>query len=366
MKICIVYTGEIVPVEGGGVASVIQNVVNKTADKIDYTILTTLNETSFRQIEKAYSSSVQIVGIRPLNVVLDCWRYLKHASHGEFDIVHFHEIPVTRTFLHFLRTSLKSSRLLHTYHSICLFNRIADAYQDFIFKRLIRFWNKIIVNSKYMLKILSRFGEFPISKTELIPNGVDIERIRNMKPIKLSGDLSLLFVGHLSHLKGSDILIEAFKEFSSRHDDDVHLYLAGSGRLQTFYQKSISDANLRRKIHFLGAVPQESVFRLLKGCDVCVIPSRWEAFSVVALEAMAAGKPIISTNVGGLPEIIKNGRNGLIIAPDTRQLADAMECLLWDEDLRLKFAKNSLRDITPFSWKNISKKYLSLYEALVS
>jgi glycosyltransferase involved in cell wall biosynthesis len=85
----------------------------------------------------------------------------------------------------------------------------------------------------------------------------------------------------------------------------------------------------------------------------------------VVLEAMAAGKPIIATRVGGIPEFVKDGRNGILVKPEPDQLASAMEFLLNNADLRQKIGRNNSQDVTNYSWKTASKEYVRIYRSLV-
>jgi 1,4-alpha-glucan branching enzyme len=86
-------------------------------------------------------------------------------------------------------------------------------------------------------------------------------------------------------------------------------------------------------VHFWGSVTEKLKLRLLRSCDICVFPSRDEPFGIVLLEAMAAGKPIISIDVGGIPEILTHLRNGILVNPEPRQLAQAMKLMLERKEL---------------------------------
>jgi glycosyltransferase involved in cell wall biosynthesis len=139
------------------------------------------------------------------------------------------------------------------------------------------------------------------SKFSIIPLGVDIETINRISPCVLQKP-AILFFGHLTHIKGVDLLVEAFEKVN-QHNPNAHLYLIGNGNLTEFCNDYVKKTGLTDKVHILGAQSQTTLFSFLKGCDICVLPSRNDAGPLTLLEAMAAGKPIVITAVGFVPEI---------------------------------------------------------------
>jgi glycosyltransferase involved in cell wall biosynthesis len=215
-----------------------------------------------------------------------------------------------------------------------------------------------------MLRDLECNNDYP-SKAVVIPNGVNIEEIQSSQCLPLVGDPSFLYVGHLEWHKGVDILLGAFKQLSEREGfHNAHLHLVGSGRMETLARNFVITKNLVERVHFWGTQSQEMVFRLLKGCDILVLPSRHEASPVVLLEAMAAGKPIISTNIGGIPEMLADGRNALLVRPSQGELTKAMQYLKENGDLLKLFSRNNRKDVSLYSWKHVSEKYVKLYRSI--
>jgi len=136
--------------------------------------------------------------------------------------------------------------------------------------------------------------------------------------------------------------------------------------MKTYYQNFAYRKKIEDRVHFWGPLPQKAVFRLLKSCDIFVLPSRSEGSPIVLLEAMAAEKPIISTDVGGVQEILAHNRNAFLVQPKETELSRAMKCLAENEDLRKTFSKNNRKDVIPFSWKYISQKYVDLYRSIAN
>jgi glycosyltransferase involved in cell wall biosynthesis len=92
-----------------------------------------------------------------------------------------------------------------------------------------------------------------------------------------------------------------------------------------------------------------------------VMPSRDEAFGIVFLEAMALGKPTIASNAGGIPEVVKDGRNGILVKPQPDQIAGAIVRLYRDEGLRTEMSHNNLQDVTKYDWSRIVDDFMSVY-----
>lgn len=367
------YASGISTIRGGGIACKIKNVIRETSNEIDYTILTTIEKADDADVKLFNDLGVDVKGISlSHNSILDCWRFFKCVPDTRFDIIHFHDLPLAwdirfglSTGLCLLKPNFRNATLVYEHQIATVGNLhpLHQAWQYTVFKALFPLWDKIVVNSKYMLAEALRLVQPNSEKIKLVPLGVNLEEIQNSIPLSLDG-ISLLFFGHLTHLKGVDILIKAFQEVSL-HNRDVHLHLVGDGGWRGFCEDFVQKENLNDRVHFWGAQPQNLLFRVIKGADICVLPSRNDAGPLTVLEAMAAGKPVIATRVGGIPELVKDGRNGILVEPEPDQLARAIEFLLDNADLRQKIGRNNSRDVTPYSWKKASKEYVSIYQCLV-
>lgn len=173
--------------------------------------------------------------------------------------------------------------------------------------------------SKYEYEAAIRYG-LPSRKQHIIYSGISEEKSKVKCPAHFSKDtINLLFVGRFDPQKGVDYLLQAFARCRRR---DIHLYLIGDNVIGgTHIEKKDT-----RRLTFLGWVPHEEVGNYYAACDAVIMPSRWEAFGLVAVEAMKYGKPVIASNCGALPEIIKNGKNGYVFEFDKPEtLVDLLE-----------------------------------------
>jgi glycogen(starch) synthase len=373
LNVCMSHTLGITAMAGGGIGSVISNVVNKTKNEINYTLLTTYDHKDYLEARLVYDSKVHIVRlVASRNAFLDMLEHLLKAPSSLIDIVHFHDLPFGRSLPYAIKLHMKGVKMIFSYHYnqettnyFPMNHRLGIKYYRFFFKHSSRIWEKVIVNSEYMLDDLKRHGDFS-SKAIVIPNGVDIEAQQKARLITLAGDPSFLYVGQMEQHKGVDILLGAFKQLSEKPGfENAHLHLVGHGSMEKAYEELVSMKRLQTRVHLWGAQPQKFVSRLLKSCNIFVLPSRHEASPIVLLEAMAAERPIISTNVGGIPEMLRHGRNALLIRPEQYELVAAMEALATDEDLVRTLSMNNKSDVQSFSWDNISEAYVRLYRSIV-
>ena len=191
------------------------------------------------------------------------------------------------------------------------------------------------------------------SKIFRVYNGIDLSRFprRDMllhvpgraeaRPSKIR----FLSVGRLVPFKGFDILIDACAELQKR-GINFDCEIIGDGALREELEERASRQNLGERIHFAGEQSQNYVRTALRDCDVFVLASApddrgaSDVFPTVIAEAMATGKPVVSTTVAGIPELVANGESGLLVPPrDARALADAMEQFARDENLRGDFGR---------------------------
>ena len=218
-----------------------------------------------------------------------------------------------------------------------------------------RFKDIIIVNSKSDFDQAIRLKIKPKKEVKLIHNGLDALKIgflskeeaklKLFKKIGKSGHNNIFqtkfFIGTIANFyqtKGLDYLIEAFNLLNTKNQiQDVKLLLIGDGRERVNLEKKISDYGLKEKVILLGQIPE--AFKYIEAFDVFVLPSVKEGFPWAILEAMAAKVPVISTSVGAVPEIIENGKNGILVEPKSPgQLAEAIQYLLENERVRQELA----------------------------
>ncbi|OFV67452.1 MAG: glycosyl transferase family 1 [Candidatus Syntrophoarchaeum caldarius] len=235
--------------------------------------------------------------------------------------------------------------------------------EPYLEKRLVRKAEQVIVPSPHMVE----FHVDMKDKMCVIPNGVAVEKIQNS--VLMQRDMahpSILFVGRLEKIKGVDILIKSIS-FVVSSIPNVHLYIAGIGEEEGELKHLVKKLDIEENVTFLGFVSEDDKWSYYKSTDLCVVPSLEEPFGIVLLEAMACGKPVVASNVGGIPYIVEDGETGLLFeCGNIEDLAERVTALLEDKELRKKMGEAGYEKAKEFSWSNIADRTLELYRVVLS
>jgi len=235
----------------------------------------------------------------------------------------------------------------------------------------VRFWTRFTLRNTTRLIVVSRdlsriAGSLGVSDTRrrYIPNGVDVELFRPADSAALRQRLGLpataavyMCVGYFLPVKGHQVLVKAFARLMATRPDAV-LVLAGDGPLLDEVKHQVHEAGLSERVRFLGAVDHLTTAPWLEASDVLVLPSFNEGTPLVTLEALACGKPVVATAVGGTTEVVSDERYGLLVpAGDEQALARAM-----DEAPRRSWDVATLRArAAEYSWPRIVDQICDLY-----
>ena len=366
MRVYMAYTDSLMPKTGGGIASVISNVVKHTYKDIEYVLLTICNENELSEIREFYDSKVEIQCINPeRNILCSTLRYLT-KNLGNFDTIHFHNLPFGRDFSMPFKAYFRKRKLVYTHHvgyEQLYQSKLLLGYYHSFFNLFGTLVNKVVVNSEFVVKNELKNFRSLHNKIVLIRNGVDLDTIKQTKPLILDGDPSILFVGHLTYTKGIDILLESIQILKSLHiKANFKLHVVGSGIMDEECRRYVAKNGLNDQVCFWGSVTDSLVIRLMKGANFMVVPSRYDVGGpLVLIEAMAAGKAIIATSAGSIPEIFVHGCNGILTKPSSRDIALAIKSFCEGQQPISKFQKNNIESAKEFDWKVIAKLYPELY-----
>ncbi len=177
-------------------------------------------------------------------------------------------------------------------------------------------------------------------KTIFIHNGINASDLTIYKTRPARRGPYILTVSTCKAQKAIDVLLRAFKRPYDL-DRSLKLLIVGDGPLHDDLANLTVSLGIQDRTEFLGWKEREEVAQLLHGCEVFVLPSRFETFGIVILEAWACNKPVVATTAGGIPEIVENGKNGILVEADNpNALGDALINVLEDRALRLAIAAN--------------------------
>jgi glycosyltransferase involved in cell wall biosynthesis len=195
--------------------------------------------------------------------------------------------------------------------------------------------NTLIAGSKYMKNELLRNG-FTENQLALLPPCVDAFPKPLSPPSK---EATILFVGQLIRGKGVDTLIKAFSLLKAKYSEPVTLQILGAGNDLENLKALAQEEGLGDTVQFLGWFPHESLVDFYDNATLVAVPSRWpEPFGMVGVEAMLRQRPVVASNVGGIPDWLEDGKTGFLVpANNPEALAGKMQALLKDRELAKKF-----------------------------
>nr|MBO2469637.1 DUF1957 domain-containing protein [Bacillota bacterium] len=289
-----------------------------------------------------------------------------------YDCLHAHDWLVERAARALRRAS--GLPLVTTIHATehGRFGGLHTAMQRTIHGReaaLVASSDHVIVCSQAMWREVQHVFGVPSERLTIIPNGVDRRAFRGADGAAARAQLALpsgkrliVFVGRLVHEKGVHVLLSAVPEIAA-HCPDVHVVVVGKGPMQPRLEDQARALGIEGRVTFTGFVSDETRNALLTAADVAVFPSLYEPFGIVALEAMAAGVPVVVAHTGGLAEIVRHEENGLTANPgDSRSLAEQVVRALTDDRLRRRIAEAAARDVaTVYDWDGIARRTLGVY-----
>lgn len=199
-------------------------------------------------------------------------------------------------------------------------------------------------------------------KIELIPNFVDTKVFFPNKDGKKREIKRILHVSNFRPLKRIEDVIEAFANVSSKYNKGVELVLVGDGPQKKIAEKLTKKYRITQNVHFLGEV--KNVEEIYREADIFLLPSEEESFGLAALEALASGLPVVATNVGGIPEVVLDGKVGFLTqVKDVDSLAKYLLLLLEDKNLYETMSKEALNHAKKFDISKILPLYLKIYNS---
>ncbi len=274
-----------------------------------------------------------------------------------FDVLHFHEPFVP--FLSPIVLRLSTSVNVATFHAYGGFSPAYEFGRRFMGGYASRLHGRIAVSAAAR-HFIDRY--FP-GDYKVIPNGVDVDRYRRAVPIARwqDGTRNLLFVGRHEPRKGLLHLLKAYR-ILRKTGCHCRLLVVGSGPQEHEARRYVATRRLGG-VEFLGRVSDREKAQLFKTADVYVSPATGgESFGIVLLESLAAGTPIVCSDIHGYKGVVRRGREGLLVPPGKpKAIAAAIAQLLNDDELREEMAANGPARAEEFSWERVTAKVDDYY-----
>lgn len=231
----------------------------------------------------------------------------------------------------------------------------------------------VVTVSRYSAEKITQYYNVDSAKIRVASNGVDTQRFRPMenreeirRQIGVADRPCVLFVGRLIPRKGLIFLVEAAKQIVKEFKESVFL-IVGDGPMRSQLVAYLKENSILGNFLFLGDVNEQRLPELYNCADVFVLPSIQEGLGIVLLEAQATATPVVAFNVGGVAEAMRAGETGLLIKPDSRELAGAILKLLSNARLRAKMGAKGREFVSKhFSWQSCAQKMLQVYHEAFS
>ena len=324
-------------------------------------------------------------------------RYLPEFVQGIQDFANSKNITYDLVHSHYWMSGIAAMELkaawhvpiVHMFHTLVIMkNRVAQTpdevegeYRLEGERKVLQNADRIVVATPAELAQLQWLYQADISKMVIIPPGVDIGRFYPIPPDEAKEFIGvapcgrmLLFVGRIEPLKGLDILIEAIGIMSHKglmKDNPFCLAVIGGdpdvcpedmdkemARLQALREQY----GLEDFVAFLGQRSQDSLPYYYSAAEAVVVPSQYESFGMVALEAMACGTPVVASQIGGLAYLVQDGVTGFTVPVDEPEaLANRLTALLLDPNLRQRMGKQAVKVAQDYAWEKIANRLLDLY-----
>lgn len=237
-------------------------------------------------------------------------------------------------------------------------------YETIFLKRILKKSSKIAVSSEFVKKdFMKEYSEKVITITPAVDMDV-------FKPKNTSSKNNLLFVANLKkseYYKGLNFLLEAIK-IVKKQIPEIRLTIVGDGDYTNFYKSMVNDMSLEKNVSFSGRLSGIELTKKYQNTNILVLPSLFEATPNVLLEAMACKKPVIGTKVGGIPYVIDNGKDGLLVPQkDSQALADAIIKILSNPKLAKQMGENGYKKVKEnFTWNKKADETMALFKKVLN
>jgi glycosyltransferase involved in cell wall biosynthesis len=291
----------------------------------------------------------------------------------DFDVLHVHDwltAPCSIAMKHFI-----GKPLVFTAHSTENGRSGLHVPDSFTIDGL-EWWstyeaNKVIVTSNSMKHEVCGHFHIPWEKADIIPNAIDPSKYQvNVDKWAVRGRYGIqpheklvLCVGRLVPQKGIEYFLHAVPILARRRPETKFI-IVGDGWYRDHLEWVANTTGQRCRINFTGFISDSDLIALTKSADVMVVPSIYEPFGIVALEGMAAGAPVVASQIGGLTEFIEHDKTGVLVYPrNPESIAWGVEHVLSNPDHARWLVQNASETVQKsFSWEAIAKKTCRIYE----
>lgn len=197
------------------------------------------------------------------------------------------------------------------------------------------------------------------NKVPIVYNGIDLTHCIAKKNTQIGSQTKILHVGRFAPQKNHEMMVEAFADVV-RDYPHCELDLVGDGDLVNSVRQKVTELGIKEKVHFLKLL--DNVYEKMSESDIFILPSKYEGMPISLIEAMATGLPIVATAVGGVPDMIENGKSGILVGVSKEEIAKGLVMLIEDTTLRENVSQGAKERAVQFSLENMTKAYIDVYQ----
>lgn len=305
-----------------------------------------------RAVPVPYNGSVARLCFGPVSLT----RTRRWLRKGRFDVLHLHEPTVPS--LSMLACFAARGPMVATFHTATARSRALQVFGTTLQPGLEKITGRIAVSPAARRVVVEHLGHDAV----LVPNGVYVERFAGAKPLEdLPEGPRIVFLGRIDEpRKGLSVLLAALPAIAAQVPD-VQLLVAGPGDVEEVREEI--DPAVAGRVHVLGLVSEADKPRVYASGDLYVAPNTYgESFGIVLIEAMAAGVPIVASDIEGYSQVLTDGREGLLVRPrDDVALAQAVSSILDDTETAASMSEAGLVTATQYSWPRVAEQILDFY-----
>jgi len=359
-----------------GPMRVIYNVVQRLKLSNDVVVFSSPYNYLFRKTQYKKTESLVVYQINPFTLLLRMFKANCDIFHI-FSYSYFYTVPLLLRKL--INSIKKNGVIIYTAHGLLAYEKdmgykalpiITTFYERLLFKLS----DHITTVSTELKNMIIKIYNVSPYKITVISNGVDkkffgkIDPNPFLKHLGLSDKNIILFVGSKKPVKGLDFLLAAIQLIKQelKRNNWIVILLGPKTKTLKQLEKLYNNLFFEKVVISVGPFKKEMLLSAYASADIFILPSKYESFGLVTLEAMAVGKPIIISDRVGIKQFIIHGENGFIVPyGDTNVLANQILFLIRNKNERKRIGRNAKISAKKFEWKYISNSYIKLYEQLL-
>ena len=334
-----------------------ENLVYELAKQGENVLVVSLYNYKSAITERIEEAGIRIIYLNKrlgmdLSMIIKLYEVFKYERP---DVVHTHRHVLQYVVPAAIMAGVK--RRVHTVHNVA--NKEVGPFAQRINSFFYHFntVTPVALSSEIQETIIKRYGLIK-RNVPVIFNGINLQKCIVKDSYEIKGRISILHIGRFSEQKNHIELLKGFRRFNKQYTDS-ELVLIGDGERRSEIESFIIENGMETSVHLLGL--QSKVYEYLNAADVFILPSLYEGVPMTLIEAMASGLPIIASNVGGIPDMLNNGTNAILIKPESKDIYKALVEMTGSMNLRKKYGEAAYLRSKYFSSEVMAKKYIEVY-----